>query len=273
MDPLQGNEALQQFMKLLEENDRAGQAADLSQLLWYMDGMSRQFDAVVKELQEVKAQLAYEKQPAVQKVMQGAATNLENKVDWARNMLAGLRERIVDCARNAVESFKEAGVSALDKAVSAMGVKNVLESVQDHLSGMVADMKRNIEKVESIGHELRSVGGHLKNAGRAVTGKEALVVDGGQAGRFQSVVLAPMRAVQKLLTNMNNTTLATIGSVENLEQSAETVRKARAERAAQKPGKRLEKKTSIRQDLEKKKAQASARPAPEQAARGQEAVL
>ena len=64
---------LQQFMKLLEENGRQGQAADLSALLWYMDGMSRQFDAVCQELQNVKAQLAQEKQPAVQKVKIGRA--------------------------------------------------------------------------------------------------------------------------------------------------------------------------------------------------------
>ncbi|MDE6454666.1 MAG: hypothetical protein K2L38_01860 [Dysosmobacter sp.] len=242
-------------MKLLEENGRQGQAQDLSQLLFYMDGMSRQFDAVFQELQEVKAQLAQEKQPAVQKIMQGVVTNLENKVEWARDMLAGLRERITDCARNAAENFKEAGVSALDKAVSAMGVKNRLESLQEHISGVISDTKRSIEKVESIGHELRSVGGHLKNAGRAMTGKETQTVDGGQEGRFQSVVLAPMRATKSLLSNMNNATLAAIGRVENLELSAEAVREARAERQA-------EKKPSVRQMLTEKKAEAAARAAP-----------
>ena len=252
----------------MEENGRQGQAGDLSALLWYLDGMSRQFEAVSQELQEVKAQLAYEKQPAVQKIMQGVATNLENKMEWARDMLAGLREKITDCAKNAVENFKDAGVSALDKAVSAMGVKNVLESLQDHLSGMIADTKRNIEKVENIGHELRSVGGHLKNAGRAMTGKEAQEVDGGQEGRFQSVVLAPMRATQKLLTTMNNTTLATIGGVENLERTAEAAREARAERQA-------EKKPSILRDLAEKKAEAAARSAsaPEKEHKPQEAAL
>ena len=259
-------------MKLLEENGRQGQAADLSQLLLYMDGMIRQFNAAVQELQETKAQLAYEKQPAVQKIMQGVVTNLENKLEWARNMLAGLRERITGCARTAVENFKEAGVSALDKAVSAMGVKKVLESLQDHLSGMIADTKQNIEKVENIGHELRSVGGHLKNAGRAMTGKEAQAVDGGQEGRFQSAVLAPMRATQNLLTNMNNATLAAIGGVEHLEQTAEGAREART---AQKPGRRLEKKPSIRQLLAEKKEEAAARSAsaPEKEHKPQEAAL
>ena len=262
MDPLQSNEAVQQFMKLLEENGRAGQASDLSALMWYMDGMSRQYDAVYKELQEVKAQLAKEQEPAVKKVMEGVAVNLENKLDWARNMLAGLRERIAECAKNAVENFKEAGVSALDRAVSALGVKNVLESLHEHLSGMITDTKQNIEKVENIGQELRSVGGHLKNVGRTMTGKEAQTVDGGQAGRFQSAVLAPMRGVHKLLSGMNNATLATIGGVENLEQSAGMARERREERAAQKPGKRLAKKPSIRQALRKYQAVIAAKSAP-----------
>ena len=87
------------------------------------------------------------------------------------------------------------------------------------------------------------------------------MVDGGQEGRFQSVVLAPMRATQKLLSRMNNATLAAIGGVEHLEQTAAAVREVRAERLAQKPGKHLEKKPSIRQTLAEKKAEAAARSA------------
>lgn len=275
MDPLQSSEAVQQFMKLLEENGRTGQAADLSALMWYMDGMSRQFDAVYKELQEVKAQLAQEKEPAVKKVMESAVTNLENKAEQARNMLAGLWKRITDCAKNAVENFKTAGVSALDKAASALGIKKLLEALREHLSGMVEDTKRNMEKVENIGHNLRSVGGHLKNAGRAMTGKEAQTVDGGQAGRIQSAVLAPMRGVQRLLSGMENATLAAIGGVENLEQRADAARECREEQAAQKPGKRLAKKPSIRQMLKNHQAEIAAKsaPTPEKERKPREAEL
>lgn len=274
MDPLQSNEIIQQLMKLLEENNRQGQAADLSALMWYMDGMSRQYDAVLQELQNVRQQLAQVQEPSVKYVMQSAAAKLESKANQIKETLDSLWRKIADCARSAVENFKEAGVSALDKAVSAIGGKNVLESLQEKISGMIADTKQNIEKVEDIGHELRSVGGHLKNAGRAITGKETQVVDGGQEGRFQSVVLAPMRAVQGLLSNMNNATLAAIGGLESLEVSAEAAREAQEERAAQKPGKRLEKKPSIRQALQKNQAEIAAKsaPAPDQVKK-QEAAL
>ena len=259
MDPLQSQDAIQQFMKLLGENGRREQAMDLSALMWYMDGMNRQYEAVLQELQQVRQQLDQVQEPSVKYVMQGAVAKLEHKAHQIKETLDNLWEKIAGCAAAAVENFKEAGVSALDKAVSAIGAKNVLESLQEKISGMIADTKQNIEKVENIGHELRSVGGHLRNAGRAITGKETQTVDGGQEGRFQSVVLAPMRATKKLLSSMNNATLAAIGGVENLELSAEAAREARAERQAER---QAEQKPSIRQALAEKKAEAAARPAP-----------
>lgn len=274
MDPLQSNEAIQQFMKLLEENNRQGQAADLSQLMWYMDGMSRQYDAVLQELKKVRQQLAQVQEPSVKYVMQGTVAKLEHRAHQIKETLDSLWEKIAGRAATAVENFKNAGVSALDKAVSAIGVKNMLESLQEKISGMIADTKQNIETVEGIGHELRSVGGHLKNAGRTMIGKETKVVDGGQEGRFQSVVLAPLRTIRGLLSNMNNATLAAIGGLESLEISAESARDAQAERAEQRPGKRLEEKPSIRQALHKNQAEIAAKPAPTpDQEKKQEAVL
>ena len=259
MDPLQNRETIQQFLKLLEENGRQGQAADLSQLMWYMDGMMRQFDAVNRELQEVKQQLSQVQEPSKKYILQNAVARLQRSVDQLREGLSCLWSNIAERAAKAVQEFKNVGVSALDKAVSGLHIKNALESLQENISKTIADTKRNIAAIENVGQELRSVGGHLKNAGRAMTGKETQIVTSGQEGRFQSAVLAPIRTTQKLFSSMNNATLAAIGNLENLEQTAEVVR---AERAVQKPGKHLEKKPSIRQALAEKKAEAASQPAP-----------
>ena len=83
-----------------------------------------------------------------------------------------------------------------------------------------------------------------------------------------------MRTVQRVLGDMRNSTLAAIGGLESLELSAEAAREAQAERAAQKPGKRLEKKPSIRQALQKNQAEIATKsvPAPDQVKK-QEAAL
>lgn len=265
----------QEFLKLLEENGRTDQAQDLSLMAWYLDSMERQYDAVIQELQAVKAKLAQvtEQQAPSKPLLASMVETLEAKVEQARERLSVFRDKVMECAKDAAERFKDAGVSALDNAVAAMGAKKGLEHLQEGLQSSLSGIKEALRKAEDMGHELRSAGAHLKNAGRAMTGKETQMVDGGQEGRFQSAVLAPMRGAQKLLSNINNTTLAAIGMVEGLEQSADAARDRQEVQAAQKPGKRLANKPSIRQDLDEKKAQVAARPAPEQAARGQEAAL
>lgn len=264
-------EIMEQFLKLLSENGRAGQSQDLSRLLFYMDGMSRQLEAVRQELQAVNIQLAQAQNPPQKSALQGMVNALQTKVQQAQEKLDGLREKIMQCAAHAVESFKRAGVSALDKAVSAMGIHKTLEAIQQNISGSLDDAKKSIEKVETLGHELRSVGGHLKNAGRTVIGKETRQVDGGQEGRFQAAVLAPMRTVHKMLSSMNNATLAAIGNVERLETAAEAAREAKKppiqqavnEEKEPEPKEKQSEKPSIRKALNEKKAEAAARPAPE----------
>lgn len=252
----------QDFLKLLNENGRNLQAQDLSLMAWYLDGMERQFDAVLRELQEVKAQLAEEKRPAVKTVMQGAVTNLENKVQWARDCLTALRDRIMDNARTALKNFKDAGVSALDNAVAAMGVKRGLENLQEGLQSALSSMQETLGKAEEMGVQLRRGFRDIANAGRVAANKELDKDPKIEEGRFQSVILAPMRGAQKLLSNINNNTLAAIGVVEDLEQSADMARDRQAERAVEKPGKRLAKKPSVRQALQKNQAEIATKTAP-----------
>ena len=268
--------AFQEFLKLLNENGRAVQGQDLSLMAWYLDGMERQFDAVLQELQSVKAELAQvsERQAPAEFFLSKMVEALETRVERARNRLLTFCDRIVECAQDAMDRFKDAGVSALDSAITAMGVKKGLEHLQEGLQNSLSGIRDAIGKAEDVGHELRSVGGHLKNAGRAMTGKDTQTVDGGQEGRFQSAVLAPMRGIQKLLSNINNNTLAAIGVVEDLEQSADMARNRQEERAADKPGKRLAKKPSIRQALQKNQTEIAAKPAPApDKNKGQEAAL
>jgi len=155
-----------------------------------------------------------------------------------------------------------------------------LESIQKGIGESITDVKKSIEKVENLGHELRSAGGHMKNAGRALMGKEQREVDGGSEGRFQAAVLSPLRMEKTILNQLNNMALAAIGGMERLEQAAghtkeEAALEAEAgQEAAEMPvgmedmeglepapdkGKG---KPSVLKDLQEKKAQAAARPSP-----------
>ena len=266
----------QDFLKLLNENGRSLQAQDLSLMAWYLDGMERQFDAVLQELQKVKTELVQvtEQQAPAKPFLTKMVETLEAKVEQAQERLASFRDKIMECAKDAVDRFKDAGVSALDNAVAAMGVKKGLEHLQEGLQNSLSGIKEALDKAEEMGTQLRRGFRDIANAGRVAANKELDKDPKIEEGRFQSVILAPMRGAQKLLSNINNNTLAAIGAVEDLEQSADMARGRQEERAAEKPGKRLAKKPSIRQALQKNQAEIAAKsaPAPDKEKK-QEAVL
>ena len=186
--------------------------------------------------------------------------------------------------------MKQSGIKALDKAVSAIGIKKGLEAMQENLSCSISDIKSSIERVETVGKELRSVGGHLKNAGHAVIGREQKAVDGGTEGRFQAAVLAPMRTEKGILDRMNNLVLAAIGSVERLEEAGERARSGavREDSRGDKGGtdrprgveplkteRKAGEKPSVLEDLQegKKQAASHAAPAAEKVRKVQEAAI
>ena len=268
--------AFQELLKLLNENGRADQAPNLSLLAWYLNGMENQLDSVLRELRNVKAELAQvtEQQAPDKPILTKMVESLEEKVGQARERLAAFQNKIMEGTKNAIDRFKDAGVSALDNAVAAMGVKRGLEHLETGLKNSLISLENTIGKAEEMGTQLRRGFRNIANAGRIAVNKELDFDPKIEEGRFQSAVLAPMRAIQIVMSDMRNSTLAAIGGLENLEISAEAAREAQAERAAQRPGKRLEKKSSIRQALQKNQAEIAAKsaPAPDQEKK-QEAAL
>lgn len=267
---MEKNPSFQELLKLLNENDRADQARDLSLLAWYLDGMEHQLDTVLQELQTVKSELAQvtEQQSPSKSFLVKMVETLEAKVEQAREHLVTFQNKIVECTKDAVDRFKDVGVSALDNAVTAMGVKKGLEHLEEGLKNALISIEGVIGKAEEMGMELRRAGRHIKNAGRIAANQETDNSPKIEEGRFQSVILAPMRTAQIVLSDMRNSTLGAIGGLENLEVSAEAAREARAER-------KTEKKPSILRDLAEKKAEIAAKsaPAPDQERKPPEAAL
>lgn len=258
METRNDNQDLTALRQLMAEQGREQQAAELDQLLQQMDDMDRQLRAVSWELQLVKEQLASSGLP-IPRLEQRFIAGMVQRIDSLRERLDGLRAHIAGWARDTLEQFKQTGVSALDKSLSALKVKNGLQQIRVGIQRGMGAIRGGIHRVEQMGEELRQAGAHLHNAGRAAAGKSpAQRLDATQEGWFQPGVLMPLRLALRRLSRMNNAVLAAIGSVERLEQAAQATRKP-----------------SIREALAEKKAEAAARPAPEpaQARKPREAAL
>lgn len=241
MELLKDHTAIKEMLRLLEENDRKEQAAELARLIAAADGIVQQYDALYAKLDDLKQQVAALPEPRhpVKDALSQTVRKVEYGATEALTWILTVREHIISCAETAVADFKREGVSALDKAVSALNVQYLLETMQEKIAASLDRVAESIHTVEAMGQELRTAGGHLKNAGRAAAGKEAQLIDGGQEGRFQAAVLAPLRAVHSMLAGLNGAAYAALGAVDRLSRVAERER-----------GKR--EKSSVRQRLERK---------------------
>lgn len=268
---LKNNEAVQEFLKLLIEN-APSKGQDYTAMLWQVDGMERKLEQALSELQAVKRELSQMQENPARQTASRIIQGMEQKIHALQERLSEIKNMIVENAKQAVKNVKQTGISALDKTVSFLGIGKALNAIREDLRRTMAETAKSIEKIETIGHELRSVGGHLKNASRVVAGKERNLVDGGTEGRFQAAILAPMRMEKTILSQLGNMTLAAISGVERLEQAAgrnqeqpETAEPGQPMELDEEPVRRSpaeKEKPSILEDLRDKKAQAAAHTAP-----------
>lgn len=244
---LSDEETVTQLLRLMKENGREATGAELSCLIAALDSMEQQYRSVLAELEDVKKQLEQTQAPSVRDRLLGTLQTAQGKVEQALSQLSAVKEKVITWARSTLEDVKRFGINALDGAISALGIHKLLESMRDKVCHAMEGVNAAVERAEAVGQELRSAGGHLKNAGRAAVGKEVRQIDGGQAGRVQAVVLTPLRAAHSSLSGINRTISTAEGAAHRLDRAAEQGR-----------GKR--ERPSVRRRLAQKKAAIPAPP-------------
>lgn len=242
MDTLQANEKIAQLLALMEESGRKEQAADIRLLCGYVGDLENQYASVLSELRDIKQQLseaAAQKRPFKAQVTD-AVQAAEMRLEEVRSQFPTMKEDLAAWAETTMNGIRQMGVSALDGAMSFLGIQQILENIRKALDSAAQSIQSAISQVETVGKELRDAGSHLKNAGRAAVGKEIQQQDVTREGRFQAAVLAPMRGTRNALSVMSRTADNAISGVERLGRTAEQNR-----------GKR--ERPSVRRRLEQKK--------------------
>ena len=99
-------------------------------MLWQVDNMADKLNRALAELHEVKGQLATMQENPAKRFVSRVADAVEERLHAMQERLAEMKAHIVEGAKEAVEGFKRTGVKALDGAVSALGIRKALESMQ-----------------------------------------------------------------------------------------------------------------------------------------------
>lgn len=235
------NPYIQTLLKILEENN-AGSTEFVS-LLSHIGAVEKQLDEAAREVTAMRRELAVlrdEQRHPLRTVLNRAITRLENGITAARAQLAEIKAAVVDGAQRAAAAFKEKGISAINKTMNFLGMKEKLAGLQGYLNKEVQAADKSIAKIEAVSAEYHETGKHLRNIGRALRGKEA-IQEAKPMGLVAKAVRAPYKGARAALSGASRSAGAAIGRLEQLEKAArpsalEAMRKRQQEQERQPAG-------------------------------------
>lgn len=193
----------------LEQNGLHKQKEEVQSLVGYIENMEYSLSVMMSEIQEMHSEVNRLQNKGVRAKCAQIVTKAEDKIQQAKTMVSITKVRLIQSAENAVKSFKEKGKSALVQAVAAMRIPAVLSSMKNGLSYAAESMRQSAGRIDSIRAELHEVGGHMKNAGRALLGKSArpspkLEADKGILAKLRNFMDSCGKAFSKMEKNADN---------------------------------------------------------------------
>lgn len=166
-----------ELQQILEQHDMGKEAQQVSLLLEQIQAMQQNYNIVFQGLKAVRNQLdQLQNMPQIGTpsaiVNQMAA--FEGSVQNQYKQFQDMRKQMNAKAGTLIQKFKEIGVKALSNVCKFLGIKENLIKMRDAARSNAAEAKSIIEKVDSIGNEVKKTGVHLRNIGRAAAGKELI---------------------------------------------------------------------------------------------------
>lgn len=141
-----------------------------------------------------------------------------------------MKAQVKETAKSIVAEAKVKGRAALYRVSEFLGIKNKLLTVRESVRSAIKETERNIARTAMLGKGLREAGQTAANAFRTFADKPE--VDYSQKEQKHSItkaVLAPMKAVKKMLVLMEIHLDASIDKLDNLAMDVQLDKDKRAE--------------------------------------------
>ena len=163
-----------ELLSVLEQNSLSKQKEEVQALVGYIDGMEEKLSQMMDEMKAMRLEVEKLHDKGIRARCSQLADTVEGKVRQTKVMVSTAKENLISSAKQMVQTFREKGRAALRHAVQALRIPAVLSRMERGFSHASQAMEQCAGKLDVIRDELHQAGGHMKNAGRALAGKEAL---------------------------------------------------------------------------------------------------
>ena len=231
---LTNEEVIRELLELLKKNAMKEQANDVFEICSYVDGLEKKIDSMTEELTNMQNQIKEMQEDTLvnnaKKALSEAQERLNTRCEQIKSQVSEVKEQVRSTAKGIVEEAKENGRVALYRVSEFLGIKKRLLDIRENVRGAIKTTDKDIAKTALLAKGFREAGQTAANTFRTFADKpEVDYSQKEQKHPITKAVLAPMKAVKKMLVTMELHLDASIDKLDNLAMNVQIDKENRME--------------------------------------------
>ena len=223
---LTNEEVIRELLELLKKNAMKEQANDVFEICSYVDGLEKKIDSMTEELTNMQNQIKEMQEDTfvnnAKKALSEAKERLNTRCEQIKSQVLEVKAQVKSTAKSIVDDAKAKGRAALYRLSEFLGIKKKLLDIREDVRGAIKTTDKDIAKTALLAKGFREAGQTAANAFRTFADKpEVDYSQKEQKHPITKVVLAPMKAVKKILVSMELHLDASIDKLDNLAMNVQ----------------------------------------------------
>ena len=233
---LTNEEVIRELLELLKKNAMKEQANDVFEICSYVDGLEKKIDSMTEELTNVQNQIKEMQEDTLvnnaKKALSEAQERLNARCEQIKSQVLEVKAQVKSTAKSIVDEAKEKGRSALYRVSEFLEIKKRFLDIRENVRGAIKTTDKDIAKTALLAKGFREAGQTVANAFRTFADKpEVDYSQKEQKHPITKAVLAPMKAVKKMLVTMELHLDASIDKLDNLAMNVQLDKEKHMENA------------------------------------------
>ena len=233
---LTNEEVIRGLLELLKKNDMKEQANDVFEICSYVDGLEKKIDSMTEELTNMQNQIKEMQEDTLvnnaKKALSEAQERLGTRCEQIKSQVLEVKAQVKSTAKSVVDEAKVKGRAALYRVSEFLGIKKRLLDIRENVRGAIKTTDKDIAKTALLAKGFREAGQTAVNAFRTFADKpEVDYSQKEQKHPITKAVLAPMKAVKKMLVTMELHLDASIDKLDNLAMNVQIDKEKHMENA------------------------------------------
>ena len=233
---LTNEEVIRELLELLKKNTMKEQANDVFEICSYVDGLEKKIDSMTEELTNMQNQIKEMQEDTLinnaKKALSEAQERLNARCEQIKSQVFEVKAQVKSTAKSIVDEAKVKGRTALYRVSEFLEIKKRLLDIRENVRGAIKTMDKDIAKTALLAKGFREAGQTAANAFRTFADKpEVDYSQKEQKHPITKAVLAPMKAVKKILVSMELHLDASIDKLDNLAMNVQLDKEKHMENA------------------------------------------